>query len=305
MRPGRHAIQTPEAVRIADADPPPLKESSRTLAQPSGMVWFTARCFSVFGVDERLRRVSASDREQAVAALRDGPLDGRLTLDEFSERVGPRGARVGAELARVREGLPELASRDKSAENAAKRCSLRSSRASRPSPAAPTHAGDQCVSRSRPGLARSGDRVRKPMKRRPRWSRSPRDQPRRPRSAAFQGLRRNGGYSSVTRVNGVADDSVCPAEHADHEVEEAAWVAAGEEDREPCDDHHDDGGEPEEDEHDVVRDREQPLDERKPAVQVLLGVRVREVERDRLLLVGGRVAVVHQGEVDGRPGSRT
>jgi hypothetical protein len=72
------------------------------------MVWFAARCFSVFGVDERLMRVSDSDREQAVVALRDHLLDGRLTLDEFSERVGAAyGARVGAELAQVREGLPE------------------------------------------------------------------------------------------------------------------------------------------------------------------------------------------------------
>jgi DUF1707 SHOCT-like domain len=59
-------------------------------------------------LDERLRRVSDSEREQAVVSLRDDLLAGRLTLDEFSERVGTAyGARVGAELARVREGLPE------------------------------------------------------------------------------------------------------------------------------------------------------------------------------------------------------
>jgi len=64
-------------------------------------------------LDEPLRRVSDSEREQAVGALRDDLLAGRLTLDEFSERVGTAyGARVGAELARVREDLPEhLASR--------------------------------------------------------------------------------------------------------------------------------------------------------------------------------------------------
>ena len=61
-------------------------------------------------MDERLRRVSDSDREQAVAALQDDLLAGRLTLDEFSERVGSAyGAQVGAELALARQGLPEYA----------------------------------------------------------------------------------------------------------------------------------------------------------------------------------------------------
>jgi hypothetical protein len=59
-------------------------------------------------LDEGLRRVSDSEREQAVAALREDLLAGRLTLDDFSERVGRAyGARVGAELTRAREGLPE------------------------------------------------------------------------------------------------------------------------------------------------------------------------------------------------------
>jgi Domain of unknown function (DUF1707) len=59
-------------------------------------------------LDERLRRVSDSEREQAVEALRDDLLTGRLTLDEFSERVGTAyEARVGSELSRAREGLPD------------------------------------------------------------------------------------------------------------------------------------------------------------------------------------------------------
>jgi DUF1707 SHOCT-like domain/Cell wall-active antibiotics response LiaF, C-terminal len=59
-------------------------------------------------MDEQVRRVSDSEREQAVTALRDDLLAGRLTLDEFSDRVGSAyGAQVGAELERVREGLPE------------------------------------------------------------------------------------------------------------------------------------------------------------------------------------------------------
>jgi hypothetical protein len=54
--------------------------------------------------------VSEADREQAVASLRDALVTGRLTLDEFSERVElAYRARTGADLAAVREGLPEAA----------------------------------------------------------------------------------------------------------------------------------------------------------------------------------------------------
>ncbi len=55
-----------------------------------------------------MRHVSDAERERAVQALRDDLLAGRLTLDEFSERVGSAYlARLGTELARAREGLPE------------------------------------------------------------------------------------------------------------------------------------------------------------------------------------------------------
>ena len=54
-------------------------------------------------------RISDDDREQAVAALREHLLAGRLTLEEFSERVeAALRARVGAELARVKEDLPDV-----------------------------------------------------------------------------------------------------------------------------------------------------------------------------------------------------
>ena len=54
-------------------------------------------------------RASDADREQAVSALREHLLAGRLTLEEFSERVGVAlSARSGAELAQVREDLPEV-----------------------------------------------------------------------------------------------------------------------------------------------------------------------------------------------------
>jgi DUF1707 SHOCT-like domain len=60
-------------------------------------------------MDDESLRVSEADREQAVAALRQHLLAGRLTLDEFSERVGAAlQARVGTELARAQADLPEI-----------------------------------------------------------------------------------------------------------------------------------------------------------------------------------------------------
>jgi hypothetical protein len=52
--------------------------------------------------------VSDADREQAVVLLRAGLVDGRLTLEEFSQRVeSAYAARVGSELAWARSGLPD------------------------------------------------------------------------------------------------------------------------------------------------------------------------------------------------------
>lgn len=54
-------------------------------------------------------RVSDADREDTVAALREHLLAGRLTLEEFSERVeAALGARFGRDLAQVRQDLPEI-----------------------------------------------------------------------------------------------------------------------------------------------------------------------------------------------------
>src|SRR6266545_3929389 len=97
---------------------------------------------------------------------------------------------------------------------------------------------------------------------------------------------------------GVAIDPVAPPQHADHVVEQAPRIRAGEEDREPGGDDHEDGADPEKDEDDVVRNGEDPLDERQPPAH-LPGVRVLEVEVDRLLLVSGRITIVEQGEVRG------
>jgi len=54
-------------------------------------------------------RISDDDREQAVVALREHLLAGRLTLEEFSERVeAALRARVSTELARLNEDLPDV-----------------------------------------------------------------------------------------------------------------------------------------------------------------------------------------------------
>ena len=62
-------------------------------------------------MDDASVRVSDAEREQAVIVLREHLLAGRLTLDEFSERVeAALRARVGGELARVQEDLPVVSS---------------------------------------------------------------------------------------------------------------------------------------------------------------------------------------------------
>ena len=60
-------------------------------------------------MDDASIRVSDAEREQAVVVLREHLLAGRLTLDEFSERVeAALQARVGGELARLQEDLPAV-----------------------------------------------------------------------------------------------------------------------------------------------------------------------------------------------------
>src|SRR5581483_4675992 len=58
-------------------------------------------------MDELSLRVSDTDRDSAVVALRDHLLNGRLTLEEFGERVGATlAARTAADLAEPRRDLP-------------------------------------------------------------------------------------------------------------------------------------------------------------------------------------------------------
>src|ERR1700724_1073232 len=65
----------------------------------------------VAGMDDPSFRVSDAEREQTVISLRGHLLAGRLTLEEFSERVGAAlRARVRRELAGVQEDLPAVSS---------------------------------------------------------------------------------------------------------------------------------------------------------------------------------------------------
>jgi DUF1707 SHOCT-like domain len=60
-------------------------------------------------MDDWSMRVSDADRDEAVAVLREHLLAGRLTLEEFSERVeAALQARFGTELARVQDDLPKI-----------------------------------------------------------------------------------------------------------------------------------------------------------------------------------------------------
>jgi hypothetical protein len=59
-------------------------------------------------VDESSHRVSDAEREQKVLSLRDHLLAGRLTLDEFSERIEiAYAARTGKELVEASGSLPD------------------------------------------------------------------------------------------------------------------------------------------------------------------------------------------------------
>jgi len=70
----------------------------------------------------------------------------------------------------------------------------------------------------------------------------------------------------------VGGDSVVPPEEADEEVEQDAGVAAGDQDCKPGDHDRDKGYEAKEEQNQVVRNRQQPLDQGQPAVE--LGTRV-------------------------------
>jgi Domain of unknown function (DUF1707)/Cell wall-active antibiotics response 4TMS YvqF len=62
---------------------------------------------TVVSVSDSGNRVSDEDRERTVLALRANLIEGRLTLDEFSDRVGlAYSAKVGADLIQITGDLP-------------------------------------------------------------------------------------------------------------------------------------------------------------------------------------------------------
>src|ERR1039457_868261 len=60
-----------------------------------------------------------------------------------------------------------------------------------------------------------------------------------------------------------------------------------------------------EEQHDVVRNGEEPFDQRQPPVQVSGRVRIGVVQPHPLMVIGGRIAVVHQHQVGPRPVDET
>src|SRR5690606_23220560 len=92
---------------------------------------------------------------------------------------------------------------------------------------------------------------------------------------------------------------------ADNELEEALGVSTGEEDRKPCSDHHEERCDPKEEQHNIVRDREQPLHEWEPAVEVAFDIGPVNLDVDRLLFVSRWIAIGEQGKVSGHTGGET
>ena len=84
---------------------------------------------------------------------------------------------------------------------------------------------------------------------------------------------------------------------ADDEVEQRLRIAAGEEDREPGDDHGEERRNRKKEEDDVVRDREQPLDQRHALAEVFPDVGIVDVEVYGLLFIRRRVFIAQQAEV--------
>src|SRR5450755_688922 len=99
----------------------------------------------------------------------------------------------------------------------------------------------------------------------------------------------------------VGGDPVVPAEHTFDEAKYATRVTAGEQDREPGHDHREERGDLQEEQHDVMRDGQQPFDQRQPPVEVRGRVRIGVIKLDPLVVIGGWITVVHQGEVGPHP----
>jgi hypothetical protein len=94
----------------------------------------------------------------------------------------------------------------------------------------------------------------------------------------------------------VGDDTPRPAQHPVNEREQRSRVPPGEQDGKPGDHDCKWRGDPEEEQDEVVRNRQQPLHQRQPAIGVSSRIWVVVVEMDRLMVASGRVAVVRQSK---------
>ena len=90
------------------------------------------------------------------------------------------------------------------------------------------------------------------------------------------------------RPVGVEEDAPGPAQDAEVEVEDPARVAAGEEDREERDHGQDEHDAPEDEQHEVVRDHEEPLDQPEPAPDPRVELAAHRDRVDRRAGLGGR-----------------
>ncbi len=96
-------------------------------------------------------------------------------------------------------------------------------------------------------------------------------------------------------------DAQAPPAHPHDEVEQSSRVSAGEEDREPSEYHGEECDDRQQRQHNVVRDRQEPLDQRQPPIQVAFHVRVVDLQVYGLLLDGRRILIRQQQEVGADP----
>src|SRR5207247_8988148 len=94
-----------------------------------------------------------------------------------------------------------------------------------------------------------------------------------------------------------------PPEHSDDEVEEGARIATRKQYREPGNDDAEERRDAEEPEHNVVRNRQEPLDERQPAIQLMPRIGVGKLKVHGMLAVRRGILIAQQRQIDGDAGA--
>ncbi len=113
---------------------------------------------------------------------------------------------------------------------------------------------------------------------------------------------RKGGVTVSYEQPRIGRDTQRPTVYADHEIEKATRVTAGDDDREPRDHNAQPGCDAQDGQNDVVGNGENPLDQRQPMIQVAWRVGVVQIEVDCLLLVGRGVLISQEHGVCPHPG---